>query len=188
VIQEGATNGLDGCSWVAAPVCRLEATGTREGIREIAGGGSVMATDIAEIIANDHRTVENLFDEVRRGDGDARKVADAIIEEMTAHAAAEEQIFYPALRDMVPGGSQMATRAQKEHRLMKDMLGRLRRSQPGETEFESALRALASEVLSHAPVEENDWLPALRSVIGEDKMRELGRIFEEVKGTVPTNA
>jgi acetyl esterase len=89
---------------------------------------------------------------------------------------------------MVPGGTQMATRAQKEHRTMKDMVGKLRRSQPGDTEFESARRALESEVLSHAPVEENDWLPALRSVIGEDKMRELGRIFEEVKGTVPTNA
>jgi hypothetical protein len=40
--------------------------------------------------------------------------------------------------------------------------------------------------LSHAPVEENEWLPALRSVIGDGKMRELGTIFEQVKGTLPT--
>jgi hypothetical protein len=70
---------------------------------------------------------------------------------------------------------------------MKDMLGQVRRSEPGRTEFDSALRALESEVSSHAPVEENEWLPALRSVIGEDKMDELGTIFEQVKGTIPTD-
>ena len=143
--------------------------------------------DIAEIIAKDHRTVEGLFDELRRG-GDARKVADAVIDEMTAHAAAEEQVFYPALRDMVPGGAKMASQAQQEHKTMKDMLGKLRSSEPGQTEFDSALRTLESEVMIHAPVEENEWLPALRSVIGEDKMQELGTIFEQVKGTVPTNS
>ncbi len=147
-----------------------------------------MATDIAEIIAKDHRRVEGLFGEIRQSGGDGRKLADTIIDEMTAHASAEEQVLFRALRDMVPGGSQMATRAQKEHGIMKQMLGKLRRSEPGDTEFESALRTLESEVLSHAPMEENDWLPALRSVIGEDKMRELGGIFEEVKGTLPTNS
>ena len=146
-----------------------------------------MATDIAEMIANDHRTVEGLYGEISEGGGDARKLADTLIEEMTAHAAAEEQVFYPALRDMVPGGAKVATQAQKEHEIIEDMLGKLRRNQPGDTEFESALDTLGSEVLSHAAVEENDWLPALRSVIGEDKMRELGGIFEEVKGTLPTN-
>jgi acetyl esterase len=149
-----------------------------------------MATDkdIAEIIAKDHRTVEGMFEEIGRGGGDERRLADAMSDELTAHATAEEQVFYPALRDMVPDGSKMATQGQKEHKIMKEALAKLRRSQPGDTEFESAMRTLQSEVLSHAPVEENEWLPALRSVIGEDKMRELGAIFQEVKGTVPTNA
>jgi hemerythrin superfamily protein len=145
------------------------------------------AKDVAEIIANDHRTVEALFDELHQGGDNRRKLADTVIDEMTAHAEGEEQVFYPALRDMVPGGAKMASQAQKEHRIMKDMLGKLRRSEPWDTEFESALRTLESEVMSHAPVEENEWLPALRSVIGDDKMREVGAIFEQVKRTVPAN-
>lgn len=38
------------------------------------------------------------------------------------------------------------------------------------------------------PEEENELLPALRMVIGEDKMVELGEVFHQVKGTIPSHS
>lgn len=146
----------------------------------------VMQTDVAEIIASDHRKIEELFAKLESGQGDRRRLVDQVIGELSAHSAAEEQVFYPAVRDMVPGGAAMADEAISEHKTMKQALARLEQGQPGDREFESALTLLMDSVRKHVPEEENDLLPALRIVVGEDKMRELGPIFEQVKGTIPT--
>jgi acetyl esterase len=145
--------------------------------------------DVAQIIANDHRKVEHLFDQLERGQGDQgdrKRLVDQVIGELTAHAEAEEQIVYPAVRDMVPGGGAMADQAITEHKTMKQELAKLDQGQPGDLEFENTLTALIDSVRDHVPKEENELLPALRNVIGQDKMEELGKIFEEVKGTIPT--
>jgi acetyl esterase len=142
--------------------------------------------DVAQIIAQDHRTVEQLFSQRESGEGNRRRLVDQAIGELTAHAEAEEQIVYPAIRDMVPGGAAMAKHAIDEHKEMKQQIAKLEQGEPGDLEFENALTALIDSVRDHVPEEENEVLPALRQVIGQDKMEELGRIFEEVKGTVAT--
>jgi hemerythrin superfamily protein len=142
--------------------------------------------DVAVIIANDHRTVEQLFSQLESGEGDRRRLVDQVIGELTAHAEAEEQVVYPAIRDMVPGGSAMAKESINEHKTMKQQISKLERGEPGEQEFENALTALIDAVRDHIPEEENEILPALRQVIGQDKMEELGKVFEDVKGTIVT--
>lgn len=152
----------------------------------IAAKGSVVMQDIAQIIASDHRKVEELFDQLESSQGDRRHLVAQVISELSAHAAAEEQLLYPAVRDMVPGGGRIADEATAEHKAMKQQLAKLEQGQPGDLEFENALTALIDAVRTHVPKEENELLPALRIVIGQDKMEELGKIFEEIKGTVPT--
>ncbi len=143
--------------------------------------------DVAQIIANDHRKVEELFAALENGQGDPRRIVEQLINELSAHAEAEEQVVYPAVRDMVPGGGRMADEAIAEHKAMKKELAKLERGEPGDLEFENTLTALIDAVREHVPEEENALLPALRSVIGQDKMEELGKIFEDVKGTIPTH-
>jgi hemerythrin superfamily protein len=142
--------------------------------------------DVAEIIASDHRKIEELFVQLENNQGDRRSLVNQVIGELTAHATAEEQAVYPAIRDMVPGGGAMADEAIAEHKAMKQTLSKLEQTQPGEREFESALTALMDEVRTHVPGEENELLPALRTVIGEDKMKDLGKIFNQIKETIPT--
>jgi hemerythrin superfamily protein len=142
--------------------------------------------DIAQIIANDHREVEELFAQLENNEGDRRRLVDRVVSELSAHATAEEQVVYPAIRDMVPSGGRMADEAIAEHNTMKQQISKLEQGQPGDLEFENALTSLIDAVRIHVPEEENELLPALRSVIGEDKMDELGKIFEEVKGTIST--
>jgi acetyl esterase len=142
--------------------------------------------DVAQLIAEDHRNVEQLFAQLESGEGDRRRLVDQVIGELSAHAEAEEQVVYPAIRDTVAGGGRMADQAIAEHKTMKQALAKLEQGQPGDLEFENALTALMDAVRSHVPEEENELLPALRTTIGEDKMQELGKIFDQVKGTIAT--
>jgi hemerythrin superfamily protein len=147
-----------------------------------------MATDISDLIAADHRKVEALFDQLDKDDGDRRRLADQVADELAAHTAGEEQILYPAIRDMVQGGSSLADAAQSDHAAMKGFVAALAQEEPGSRSFETALRNLVTAVNEHAAEEENEMLPALRIMIGADKMAELGDLFERVKGTVVTGS
>lgn len=97
-------------------------------------------SDLAELIATDHRKVEGLFGQLDSGQGDRKRLVDQVIDELTAHTAGEEQVVYPALRDMVPGGGGMADRALAEHKSMKEAISKLEQGQPGDHDFETALR------------------------------------------------
>lgn len=145
-------------------------------------------TDLADLIASDHRQVEELFGQLESGDGDRRHLVDKVIDELRAHITAEEQVVYPAIRDMVPEGGRMADHALSEHKGMKEAMRTLEQGQPGDSQFETALRNLMTEVQAHVPEEENELLPGLRIMIGEDKMTELGDLFAQVKGTVSTHS
>jgi hypothetical protein len=147
---------------------------------------TVMQTDVAEIIASDHRKVEDLFGQLESGQGDRRRLVDRVIGELTADIAAKEQVLYPAVRDMVAGGGVVADEATSKYKTIKQALAKLEQGQPGDREFESTLTGLIDAVRDLIPREENELVPGLRIVIGEDKMRELGPIFEQVKGTIPT--
>ena len=123
---------------------------------------------------------------IESGSGDRRALVNQVIDELTAHAAAEEQIVYPAIRDMVPDGRAMADRATSEHAAMKKTMKILQDEEPGQGRYERALTGLISEVRDHVPMEENELLLALKQVVGEDSMEQLGELFDQVKGTIPT--
>ncbi len=61
--------------------------------------------DALALLRNDHQTVEKLFKEFEslgdRAYKTKKKVADQIVRELSVHAAIEEQLFYPAIRDRV---------------------------------------------------------------------------------------
>jgi len=145
-----------------------------------------MHLDLADLINAEHRRIEELLAELATDREDRFPLAHRLIDELAAHTTAEQQIFYPALRDIVPGGAKMANEGQQDHKTMQTALVTLETSHPGDDAFESALAFLAACLHEHVPVEENELLPALRAVIGEDKMRELGDIYDQVRQNIPT--
>ena len=59
--------------------------------------------DALQMLAADHRKVEELFEkfESARGGAARGKIVRQICEELTIHTMIEEQVFYPAVRDAV---------------------------------------------------------------------------------------
>jgi hemerythrin superfamily protein len=145
-----------------------------------------MHLDLAELMSADHRRIEELLGDLGTDRADRFPLAHRLIDELAAHTTAEQQVFYPALRDIVPGGAGMANQAQAEHTTLREALVALETGHPGEDSFEAALESIAGCLREHIPVEENELVPALRGVIGEDKMRNLGDIYDEVRRNLPT--
>ena len=142
--------------------------------------------DLGELLTHEHRVIGQLLVDLATDRRDRFPLAHRLIDELAAHTAAEQQLFYPALRDVVPGGIEMANRAQAEHKAMRSALVTLERSHPGEAEFEEALASITAELRAHVPVEENEVLPALRAVIGSDKMAELAVLYLRIRENIPS--
>ncbi len=148
-----------------------------------------MASDpgnLTDLITAEHRVIVELLDALATERRDRFPLAHRLIDELAAHTAAEQFLFYPALRDIVPGGIAMADQAQVEHRGMRHAMEAIERSHPGDREFEEALITLTSEFNAHARVEENQLLPSLEETIGADKMAEMAVLYTQVKESFPS--
>ena len=144
------------------------------------------ASDLGSVIAAEHRRVGDLLAALATARHDRFPLAHRLIDELAAHTAAELQVFYPALRDIVPGGIAMADQAQGDHRGMRAALVAVEGSHPGDAEFESALATITGLVDEHAPLEENELVPALAAVIGPASMAELGAVYSQIRDALPS--
>jgi acetyl esterase/lipase len=142
--------------------------------------------DVATLINADHRLVETLFQRLEAGQGDRRTLVNQVIFNLAIHAGAEEQRIYPAMKKAFDDDGDSVDEALDEHQSMKDALVVLDRGEPGEAEFEDALRTLMAEVRHHIPEEEGNHLPRLRQAVGDERMAELGKDFLKAELHAPT--
>ncbi len=146
-----------------------------------------MPPDLAELIAHDHHVITGLLAAVGdRERADRFPLAHRLVDELAAHTAAEVQILYPALRDIVPGGAELANRGQADHDTLRPVLSALDRAHPDDAAFEDLVRGVAVAVEGHVPLVENELLPALAGVVGEPAMAELGAVYASLKDNLPS--
>lgn len=121
--------------------------------------------DALQMLADDHRTVENLFEKFENARSGAvkQKLVRQICEELTIHAMIEEQVFYPSVRDLVE--SDMMDEAQVEHDSAKTLIMSLREADPDDPFFEAKVSVLREQVEHHVYEEE----------------RQRGSIFSQVR-------
>lgn len=146
-----------------------------------------MRPDLAELIAHDHRVIAGLLDTLAdTGRADRFPLAHRVIDELATHMAAELQILHPALRDIVPGGVELANRGQTDHDTLRPILVALEQAHPDDASFDDVVRGLTAAVEGHAQPVENECIPALRAVIGQEAMLELGAVYASVKENLPS--
>jgi molybdopterin converting factor small subunit len=79
--------------------------------------------------------------------------------ELEVHAALEEEIFYPAVKNEVDDGSSMVQEAIEEHQTVKQLISELKRMEEADEEFESQFSQLMENVQHHVEEEESEMLP-----------------------------
>lgn len=146
-------------------------------------------TDLVTVITHDHREVEQAFGELESGSGDAeyrRDLADHVIAELVRHSVAEEQFLYPAVREHLSGGDQLADKEIEEHGEAEKIMKRLESMDVTDADFDRLLGELIQDVREHVQDEENNLLPELQRACTEDELRDLGEKVENAKKVAPT--
>jgi hypothetical protein len=110
--------------------------------------------DALQMLADDHRTVEQLFEKYdnARSPSAQAKIVRQICEELTIHAMVEEQIFYPAIREVVD--LSMMDEAQVEHDSAKALIISLQHGDPADAFYEAKVSVLKEQIEHHVYEEE----------------------------------
>jgi hemerythrin superfamily protein len=145
--------------------------------------------DAIVLLKNDHKEVEKLFKQFEKlGDRaftSKRKVVDQIIEELSVHAAIEEQYFYPAVRDKAEDIEDEVLEGLEEHHIVKWTLSELKDLDPENERFDAKVTVLIEMVRHHVEEEEGEMFPAVRQAIGRKALVELGDVMEKAKVVAP---
>jgi hemerythrin superfamily protein len=114
-----------------------------------------------QMIRQDHKKVEGLFKKFEQTQGSQakRRLAENAMAELEVHAALEEEIFYPVVKNEVDDGSSMVQEAIEEHRTVKQLISKLKGMQEADEEFESQFSQLMENVQHHVEEEESEMLP-----------------------------
>ena len=131
--------------------------------------------DVVDLIMNDHREVERLFDTLRDPATRAQNVP-VLVTLLTAHSRAEEACVYPVARDEA-GATDEVAHSQTEHAEADELLARLESADPGSDEFQSLLDDLVEAVTHHVEEEESKVLPAMRAGLDDERRAELAEAF-----------
>ncbi len=140
------------------------------------------------LLKNDHRKVEALFKAFENADARAKKASlvKQIIQELSIHAAVEEQVFYPAIREaMADSDEDMVLEALEEHHIVKWVLSELEKMTPADERFDAKVKVLCENVDHHVKEEERELFKKVRKALDTKKLNELGRAMEAAKKVAP---
>ena len=147
--------------------------------------------DAITLLKDDHKTVEALFKRFEKAGDEAyvekRAVVDQIIEELSIHAAVEEQLFYPVTRATVPDTEDIALESLEEHHIVKWVLSELDGMDPEDERFDAKVTVLIENVRHHVEEEEEEYFPKVRDELGRNALSDLGDAMAAAKAVAPTH-
>ena len=129
---------------------------------------SASKTDAIALLKKDHADVKALFAEYKKlcesdADGAAKQaVAKDICTQLTAHATAEEEIFYPAAR--AEQTDDLLDEAEVEHASAKDLIAQIEAMQPDDDLYDAKVTVLGEYIDHHVKEEEGELFPKARSL------------------------
>jgi hemerythrin superfamily protein len=132
--------------------------------------------DVVELIMQDHREVERLFEELRTQPEKRAGSVPVLVTLLTAHSRAEEAEVYPVARDEA-GAADKVAHSQREHAEADEILEQLAAADPQSAQFEETLAKLVEAVTHHVEEEESTVLPAMQSGLDAARRSELGDAF-----------
>ncbi len=112
------------------------------------------AKDAIALLKEDHRTVEDLFEQFEKASGDGRKqkLATQICTELTVHAQIEEEIFYPACEGKVE--EDLLKEAFVEHDGAKVLIAEIMAGEPADDFYDAKIKVLKEQIEHHVEEEE----------------------------------
>ncbi|MCC3765369.1 hemerythrin domain-containing protein [Glycomyces sp. TRM65418] len=137
-----------------------------------------MSADVVELIMQDHREVERLFDQLKNSPETRPLLTPVLAALLVAHSRAEEAEVYPAAKDEA-GDVEDVAHSQEEHAKAEQMLKRLVEADPESDQYGQLLTELEEAISHHVEEEESKVLPDLKEAFDEQRRMQLGKAFVE---------
>ena len=166
--------------WMAPPLSLREDLGDMS--------DTTIQPDAIELLQSDHAEVEQMFVQIESmPESDSRtELIQGVIRELSVHAAIEEQVLYPAVREALPDGEALVQEAIDEHQQVKETLAAIERAD-APTERDQLLVTVMSNVRHHVEEEETELFTKLRTSIGASELQEMGGKLAAAKKLAPTH-
>lgn len=136
---------------------------------------SKLSPPITTMIRMDHTHVTSTYHQytLDKSPRTRQALVNTICMALEIHAQLEEEIFYPAMRN-VEQGEPVLEKSKPEHDEMRRLIAKLRGLSPGDADFDQTVRELMRDVLHHVADEETTLLPQAEELLGMQRLRELG--------------
>ena len=110
--------------------------------------------DAITLLRDDHRKVEDLFEQFEKATGDGRKqkLALEICKELTIHTILEEEIFYPSIEGKVD--EDLLKESFVEHDAAKVLIAEIEAGGPSDEYYDAKVKVLKEEIEHHVEEEE----------------------------------
>ncbi len=127
--------------------------------------------DACDLLDADHKAVKKMFKEYEELTGSRARsaaqkkmdLAHQICQELTVHAQIEEEIFYPALRDVLKDAD-LLNEATVEHQSVKDLIAQIQGMGEADEMFDAKVKVLGEYVDHHVKEERGEIFPKARAV------------------------
>jgi hypothetical protein len=135
-----------------------------------------------EMLKEDHDRVKKAFKEFEKLDREdsetMQQLVQTVCEELKVHAALEEEIFYPAVREAIDDEDIM-NEAQIEHETAKMLIEQLENMGPDDPNFHATFTVLSEYVKHHVKEEEDEMFAEAKKT--DLDFEELGERMRERK-------
>ncbi|MBD1837012.1 hemerythrin domain-containing protein [Coleofasciculus sp. FACHB-64] len=134
---------------------------------------------IGEILRMDHSKAKTLFMEIENSN-DAQKIQEyfgQLYKDLMAHAKAEEQVVYPAVRSYYQDTQDLYNEQAEQAR----MLDEIKAMSPSSSEFKAKVRQLSDATNHHINQEENEMFAKLRDNFSSEQQQQMATEFKSVK-------
>lgn len=153
--------------------------------------------DVFHVLKKDHDEVKAMLAQLEEGPKAStgatpeqlafrKQAVDAVIIEQSKHEAAEQQVFWPAVKRLGSDGLRVAEIGLEQEAEADQVLADLDKLNPDDEGFEERVTAFASDARAHIAYEEAHAWPLLQASIGEEEAQMLGRQLAEAKKLAPT--
>ena len=131
--------------------------------------------DAIALLKQDHRTVEQLFEEFAAAEeSEQGDIAERVCQLLTVHAQIEEEILYPAAKEAFADeeDDDLVNEAEVEHATAKDLIAKIEAMTPDDEPFKATVKVLSEYIKHHVKEEESELFPKLKKT--ELDLKELG--------------
>lgn len=150
-----------------SPSRRPAKSAAKSSARKSPARGAASKTEAIAQLTDDHARVKKMFKQYEKlvkaeaDDGERQDLAAMICAELTAHATAEEEIFYPAARDAI-NAPDLIDEADVEHASAKDLIAQIESSSPADDLYDAKVKVLGEYINHHVQEEEGEMFPKVR--------------------------